>query len=712
MTDSAGADFPPTTIDDVVFTFDFDRPQHTKAVVTATVHGHVLHRDTFNVESANSRTKFLRPICNRLLEQFGVSTTPDVLDVRLLESSQSSIHIEDQSCDASIVPAQAQFQAIDIPGADYGVHRATGPLLRITNFIPVIDRQATLFDAGVQTRQLIGRIQFPDREIPWEIDAKTFASDQGLKASLYETAGAAIEIYCRMDELRNAIAAISDSVSVEAITDFGWSEDLTEFRVPGGVISADGWKPAEDGGISVDLAGTDIASQLGLQSPDESVVQELKAHMIPALLEMAPRSVMYPLLAMLWLPILAPFLSDARPFCLWLVGNSGVGKSYLARIIQRFYGTFRSFLSWTSTSNSLQMAGYYFRHAIALIDDFKPEVTRQTDVVRLIQNYADGSARGRLRKDASANWSRPFRGWIMSTGEDLPEHTPSMLARCVLVRVPSFEKNLELAQVCTQIASKLPQLTAAFVAHILHEERAANFSAAVERVNARLHHLLSGHENGARIAMNYAMLEAAFGETIRFLFDDQPTVDRMIREMSELVQTMISDIVNEIQTQAPHEVFFDVLRSLYASGRVRIQDAYRPGQQDSPSGVMVIGRRSPRGGHLIEINVNNALEAVTMSLRAQGKPGIPTSKNTLYRTFRQHGLLHDQDGEPIDPNDEVASPTYQSTIENRNLRCIVINQSLLGIVVQPRPLFPHIPGQPGYCPPTHSPHDLQANRQN
>jgi len=711
MTDSARAGSPPTTNDDVVFSFDFDR--RNRAAVTAACHDQLIHQDKFDVQTSQHRTKFLKSVCEKLADHFGITASPNDFDLQLLNESQSSANGERGARESSNAQSLVSHVAIEIAGADYGVHRTSVPLARITNFIPKIERQTTLLDADDQTRLFAGQIQFADREFPWEIDAKTFASDPGLKASLYQTAGMEIEINCKMDELRNAIAALSSPASSEATTDFGWSKDLTEFRVPGGVISSEGWKPAEIGGLTVDLSGTDIASQLKLQRPDESVVQELKHHVIPALLGMAPKAVMYPLLGMLWLPILAPFLSDARPFCLWLVGNSGVGKSYLARLIQRFYGDFRSFLSWTSTPNSLQMAGYYFRNAIALIDDYKPEITRQHDVVRLIQNYADGSARGRLKKDATANWSRPFRGWIISTGEDLPEHTPSMLARGTLVRVPSFEKNFALAQVCAHNASDLPQLTAAFIAHFLHEERAVNFSAEVDRINSRLQSQLSGHENGARIATNCAMLEAAFSETIRFLIDAPSEVDAMVAEMTHMVQSMISDVVAEIQTQSPHEVFFDVLRSLFESGRVRIQGASAPRQHVSLEGGILVGRHNQRRGHLIEINMNMALEAVNMSLAVQRRPVIQLSQKALLRSLRQHNLLHDQDGNPIDRDDDTSRPsTFQTTIEDRNLRCAVINQSLLGITVQPRPGFPHISGQPGYCPPTRSPNDLHANLQN
>ena len=545
-----GSSTPPIG-NEVEFKFSIDNKRSELVSVTASVCGRVIHADKFNFELARQRSKFVKALIKQLDSRFGTTSSQTEIERQLLDAFQHRTSDVEQTDGTPDNLRNESFSTIDVPGPDFGVYRADGEMTRLTNFIPIIERQVRAHDADECSRRLDGRINIGEREYPWTIDAQSFASDQALRASLYETAGVEIMIKCRMDELRNAIAALSDSQSIETTSDFGWNEARTEFRVPGATISSNGWQETGDGDLTGDLQGTDIAAQLRLEQPDESVVRLLKTEFIPALLGVAPRSVVLPLLGMLWVPILAPFLTDARPFCFWLVGNSGVGKSFVARMFQRFYGDFRNFLSWTSTTNSLQMAGFYFQNAIAVIDDYKPEITNQRGVVQLIQNYADKSARGRLKKDATANWSRPFRGWIISTGEDIPEHTPSMLARCVLVRVPRYEKDLDRAQVCQSYASSLPQLTAAFIAWLLQENRMTEFQPAVECAARRIHLELSNLENGARIARNFALLESAFEVSVRFLIDDLVERDNMIHEMRQLIQGMITDIVHEMTASIP-----------------------------------------------------------------------------------------------------------------------------------------------------------------
>jgi hypothetical protein len=69
-------------------------------------------------------------------------------------------------------------------------------------------------------------------------------------------------------------------------------------------------------------------------------------------------------------------------------------------------------------------------------------------VIRVLQNYADGTGRGRLKVDATTNVSRPIRGLLVSTGEDIPEHSASVVARSVVVPVPQAAKDLERGARC------------------------------------------------------------------------------------------------------------------------------------------------------------------------------------------------------------------------------------------------------------------------
>src|SRR5262249_23098411 len=148
---------------------------------------------------------------------------------------------------------------------------------------------------------------------------------------------------------------------------------------------------------------------------------------------------------------------------LWVVGLTGAGKSFPAKLCMNFFGNFTvdgdsgHIASWTATPYYLQREGYYFKDALYLIDDYKPDLATQSQgkqVKQLLQNYADRTGRGRLKIDATTNTTRPIRGLLMSTGEDVPEHSASMLARSIVVRVEQRPKDLDRGQRCRDECSR------------------------------------------------------------------------------------------------------------------------------------------------------------------------------------------------------------------------------------------------------------------
>ncbi len=136
---------------------------------------------------------------------------------------------------------------------------------------------------------------------------------------------------------------------------------------------------------------------------------------------------------------------------------NGLSKTFAAGLAMNFFGDFPAsecgrMVSWNSTSNYLQSLGYFHKDCLFLIDDFKLDTTRHNEVVRLLQNYADGTGRGRLRSDATMNVARPIRGLLISTGEDFPLQNASGLARSIVIPVPNREKNLVIGRKCREMS--------------------------------------------------------------------------------------------------------------------------------------------------------------------------------------------------------------------------------------------------------------------
>ena len=147
------------------------------------------------------------------------------------------------------------------------------------------------------------------------------------------------------------------------------------------------------------------------------------------------------------LPIIQPFGEEGqnRPIY-FLRGGTGKGKSFLLLNMQNFFGNFTEPVSWTSTPNSIQRLGYFFKDCMYLVDDYKQDnITKVGEKAAraLMQNYADMTGRSRLRSDATMQKTYHIRGGLMISGEDLVSGEASNLARMVIVEYESDKVDLE-----------------------------------------------------------------------------------------------------------------------------------------------------------------------------------------------------------------------------------------------------------------------------
>src|SRR5262249_41387230 len=159
-------------------------------------------------------------------------------------------------------------------------------------------------------------------------------------------------------------------------------------------------------------------------------------------------------------------------------------KSFLAKLFMNFFGDFPltagHFASWSGTANYLQRQGYFFKDAIYLVDDYKAEVIRHEAIVRILQNYADGTGRGRLRADATTNTSRPIRGLLISTGEDFPEHTASAVARSIVIEVSQQKKDIKRGGRCSEMCCHYSGVMADFIGQLISNGRTQTFAKLVK----------------------------------------------------------------------------------------------------------------------------------------------------------------------------------------------------------------------------------------
>lgn len=450
-------------------------------------------------------------------------------------------------------------------------------------------------------------------------------------------------------------------------------------------MTAGGFEPADGESTQVDLGGEGPAQFLGFRSLPPDELADVKRHVAEDLLGVHHSRLTYSLMAMAALAVLYRHANGVGRFALWLRGLTGAGKSVAAKLFANMFGDFPidsgRFVSWSSTPNYVQDRGYYFKDALYVVDDFKPDVTRNEHVVRILQAYADNHARGRLNSRAGANPTREIRGLLVCTAEDLPEHSASVIGRSVVVTVPQEAKDHTRYQHCLQYSAMYSGMMADFVRYVIASGWTARFVGEVEDLRLRLLSGVEGRQNDARVASNLALMGAAFRAACEYLGDVWPEAnDRADHFVGVDLIALRDEMLASTREQQTSEVFLNCLAELIDNKRVTIEGW---AQHTNPhAGIPVVGRAAtvPGIGSVFKLSTQLCLEEVNRSLRTQGRPIVAASERTLIEQLLRDGRLYQP---PLQPARGGAAggargrPNVQISLDNRNRRGFMIAAPVL-----------------------------------
>ncbi len=338
------------------------------------------------------------------------------------------------------------------------------PPAQIANFDMRILEHVIVSDEDREETRLRLEIRRRGRERTFEMNSAEFASNGRLRTVVYGSALPGADLKVGADVLRRAVIALSSPNIRRMTTATGWTPSSSHFLVPGGHVDRDGYHD-DDQAVDipqVDRAGCEGAQWLGLRHLPAEQLLDVRRHVVNEFRRLHEPGVMRSLLGAAALAPLRNFAGPRTRPVIWLLGLTGSGKTFLASLLMNFFGDYPldacgRIAPWNSTDNYLQKLGYFHKDCLVVVDDFKPEMTRRAEVVRLLQNAGDGTARGRLRHDTKARAAQPVRGLLLATGEDVPPQSASGLARSIIVEVPNREKDLALGRQLRADESAVPR---------------------------------------------------------------------------------------------------------------------------------------------------------------------------------------------------------------------------------------------------------------
>jgi hypothetical protein len=308
--------------------------------------------------------------------------------------------------------------------------------------------------------------------------------------------------------------------------------------------------------------------------------KQLLKHVCNDLLELQPHTVTYPLLGLVGGSPLMHFMEDKTRYALWVVGPSGSGKSFIAKLFQCFFGDFTAegrVASWSSTVNSLQYLGYFFKDCIFLLDDYKPAMVRnEGSVVQFLQTYADLYARSRLTSEIKSRKDYFVRGMLLTTGEDVPAGHASVVARSLILSVNKRKPNLGRGKNCLENCADYPALTARYIYYLLRRQNLRRRLLNDLKVGHEM--FLKGierEENAVRIARNLALNWLGFKWITRFLKAARATIDIKAarKEHKRNLLVLRTQMLGLISQEQPAQVFIEALREALDNRLCEIRDA-------------------------------------------------------------------------------------------------------------------------------------------
>lgn len=518
----------------------------------------------------------------------------------------------------------------------------------ICNFVALIDEEVTV-DDGLETRKIFkieGKHQKGYSLPKIDVSENDFASMNwiikkwGAKCIL-ET-GQAVK-----DKLRHCIQKISKDIKSKTIFSFtGWKKYNGKwiYLYSGGAVGADNTDVVLEGRLAK------------FKLPEFSITNSEEIQkMLLEFMELAPKKVILPLLAFVFLTPLNEFLKRAgyEPnFVYYLLGKTGSGKSTLSALFLSFFGQFSGTelpLSFMDTANSIVSKAFAMKDFLICIDDYKPSSRSDSQRMdntaqNLVRSYGERTGRQRLKSDSSDMKQKYPRGNAILTGEQMPNISESGTARMIVAEIKSGEINFDIM---TELQEKARNniyngIMRCYIEYIqntfLNEEENEKLFIEIlrkdfENMRDNFHRNLNFSVH-PRIPSMLAFLKTGFKYLLEFGKFSKEERDLFTKELDGILTDLAKEHSEISVTDKPTVKFINTLKDIIASGTVRVPQIDVFPNQDEEN-KLLIGYHDDNYYYFIP---SVAYNQVCVFYSRQGE-NFPTSLNALLKQLAEEGFI-------------------------------------------------------------------------
>lgn len=526
---------------------------------------------------------------------------------------------------------------------------------RLCNFVAWIEKEVTI-DDGLETHNVLkikGKHQNGDDLPGIDVSENDFQSMNwiikkwGVKCILEPRQST-------KDSVRHCIQMISKNIKSETVfKHIGWRKYGGKwiYLHSGGSVGGENIKVRLDGKLEKYRLPSHCNN---LKSSLRDALNELE--------NLAPKKIIYPLLAYTFLTPLNEFLKRAgfEPnFVYFLMGKTGSGKSTLSALFLSFLGNFSGTdlpFSFMDTPNAIINSSFALKDSLICVDDYKPSLKGDMNKMdntaqQILRSVGERTGRQRLNSDSTAMKQRYPRCNVIITGEQSPNVGESGTARQIISEITRFDINWEVMTKAQKSARNgvYAKIMRGFIEYIQNNFLSGNEQVWVDILRSEFEKLrtdwnakLKGFAH-PRIPSMLAFLQIGFKYFLEFckfcgLLGETSARERM-NSFIDILRSMANEHAKFLIEDKPTIKFIRALGGMIASGAVKFERVGTPPDADK-NGKIVIGYYDDDYYYFIS---SVSYNQVCGFYSKQGE-NFATSSKTLLKALADEGLIKKSDG--------------------------------------------------------------------
>jgi hypothetical protein len=463
------------------------------------------------------------------------------------------------------------------------------------------------------------------------------------------------------DHARAAIQFLSTNVVTKRVyTHTGWCriDGIMAYLHAGGALGPEG--PVV--GVQVRLSETLARFDLPTPPTGDARVEAIRASL--RVTKVGPDRVTLPLYA-----AMARAAMATADFSGHISGTTGVGKTAVAALLQQHFGARMDSDNlpafWSSTGNALEGLAFYTKDALFVVDDFAPtgsqgDVQRfHRDADRVLRAQGNRSGRQRMRPDGSLRPTKPPRGLLLSTGEDVPRGQ-SLRARLLVLEMGKRDLDWDrmtdcqtdahnglyaeaLAGFVQWLARRYDQVQKDLKTEMTRRRQSARGSATTHRrIPTIVANLMVGLDYWLQYAQDAGALTDGEADHLwdraRIAFDEAAKAQRQHQEASEPTQRFLELLIAAIASGQAHIASMEGTEPLdweaWGWRTFEVGVGGSPRSDYRPQGARI----GWMDGDDVYLEPEASYQAAQRLARDGGEP-ITVGSKTLHKRLHEKGLL-------------------------------------------------------------------------